>query len=169
MNRLLCLVCAALVCAVALAACGSSGKPSAAASSGASQGIKYADCMRKHGVPSFPDPSPNGGVNLPSSINSRAPAFQSAQQACANMQPNANGPRPAISAAQQKAFVANARCMRKHGVPSFPDPSFGPGGRAISFNVRAGAFRSQSAALNLANKACAHIGTPLPLGGLVRP
>jgi hypothetical protein len=60
-------------------------------------------------------------------------------------------------------------CMRKHGVPSFPDPSFGPGGRAISFNVRAGAFRSQSAALNLANKACAHIGTPLPLGGLVRP
>ena len=48
--------------------------------------------------------------------------------------------------------IKYADCMRKHGVPNFPDPSFGPGGRAISFNVRAGAFGSQSAALNLANK-----------------
>jgi hypothetical protein len=157
---------AAVSCALVIAACGSSGRSSsAAATSGNPQGVKYADCMRSHGVQSLPDPSPNGGIDLPSSINPQAPAFRSAQQTCANLQPGAGGPPPAISPAQQKSFVANAKCMRKHGIPNFPDPTFGPGGRGIGYPP---GLRFRASAINLANKACAHVGTPLPLGGLAQ-
>jgi hypothetical protein len=142
-----------------------SSKPaSTAAPNLSSQGIKYADCMRSHGVPNVPDPSPNGGVNLPSSINPGSPAFQSAHQACASLQPNANGPRPIMSPAQQRSFLANAKCMRKHGVPNFHDPTFGPGGKGIGYKAAPGALNAS--AIKLANKACASVGTPLPLGSL---
>jgi hypothetical protein len=63
---------AAVACAASLAACGSSGKPSTGSSAGGeAQGIKFADCMRSHGVPSFPDPTstppsgpPAGGIAI---------------------------------------------------------------------------------------------------------
>jgi hypothetical protein len=50
--------------------------------------VKFAQCMRAHGVPSFPDPvfPAGGGIGLGpgpgSTINSDSPAFQHAQQAC---------------------------------------------------------------------------------------
>jgi hypothetical protein len=155
---------AAVSCAVAIAACGSSGSSSgAAASSGSTQGVRYADCMRSHGAPNFPDPNADGSVNLPSGINSASPAFQAAQQACASLQPNANGPRPAITAAQQKSFVANAQCMRKHGVPNFPDPVFGTGGQGIGYNVPPGAFAYETQGVLRASRECRNVGSPLPL------
>ncbi len=52
-------------------------------------------------------------------------------------------------------------------MPNFSDPVFGPGGRGIGYDVSPGAFSGRGAAIDLANKACAHVGTPLPLGGLV--
>ena len=39
--------------------------------------------MRSHGVPNFPDPSPGGPSVIPNWINPQAPAFLSAQKACA--------------------------------------------------------------------------------------
>ena len=81
--------------------------------------------MRSHGVPNFPDLNPNGSVNLPSGINPQAPAFQTAEQSCARLRPAAGSRPPPISLAQQKSFVANAQCVRRHGVPNFPDPVFG--------------------------------------------
>ena len=51
--------------------------------------------------------------------------FQSALQACRKFLPG-GGP-PALTPAQQaehaKAMASFAACMRKHGVPSFPDPN----------------------------------------------
>ena len=127
---------AAITCAVAIAACGSSSKPRSTADVGSSpQSIKYSDCMRSHGVPNFPDLNADGSVSLPSSINPQAPAFQAAQQTCASLRPGAGSPPPPISLPQQKSFVANAQCMRKHGVPNFPGPVFGPGGLGIGYNV----------------------------------
>ena len=58
-------------------------------------------------------------------------------------------------------MVANARCIRKHGVPSFPDPTFGPGGEGAGVNLGPGAGRP-SPAIEQAAKACAHVGTPIP-------
>ena len=164
-NRLSLELAAVLSCALAITACGSSGPVSSnAASTGNPQAVKYADCMRSHGVPSFPDPNAAGGFDLPSNISPAAPAFRSAEKACASLEPAAGSPRAGISAAQQKSFVDNAKCMRRHGIPNFPDPVFGAGGRGIRYPP--GVQFSQSA-IELANKACAHVGTPLPLGALV--
>jgi hypothetical protein len=53
------------------------------------QGLKYAACMRTHGVPDFPDPSINGAtqIGLGSGINRQSSQFQKAQQACRSVRP----------------------------------------------------------------------------------
>jgi len=57
-------------------------------------GVKFAECMRSHGVPNFPDPQiqsgPGGGVGVRiggpgSGIDPRSPAFQSAQKTCGKL------------------------------------------------------------------------------------
>lgn len=113
-------------CAMALTACGgSSKKPSQTASAG---GIKFADCMRLHGVPNFPDPSSGGGgiqITPSSGINPQSPAFQSAQKACSKLLP---GPTPGAPGSESRklALLRLAKCMRSHGISSFPDPTTSP-------------------------------------------
>ena len=153
--------------AVAIAGCGSSPQPRRAADTGTSpQAIKYSDCMRSHGVPDFPDLNANGSVSLPSSINPQTPAFHAAQQTCASLRP-AGSPPPPITLAQQKSFLANAKCMRKHGVPNLPDPTFGPGGHGIGFNVPPGSLAYEAQGILRASGECRDVGTGLPLGALV--
>ena len=160
------LVLASLGCAIALAACGSSSKPKSTVDLATSpQGVKYSDCMRSHGVPDFPDLNANGSVSLPSSINTQSPAFQSAEGTCASLRPQ-GAPPPPITLAQQKSFTANAKCMRKHGIPDFPDPTFGPGGHGVGLQFAPGAPLPTAAALQLANAKCARVGSPLPLRGV---
>jgi hypothetical protein len=61
--------------------------------------VKFADCMRSHGYPGFPDPDPKGVFNLPSTINPNSAQFGSATSACQsktnihslNMSQNGNG------------------------------------------------------------------------------
>jgi hypothetical protein len=125
-----------LSCAIVLAACGGGSKqggqsPSpSAASQGSSQGaaaqaaaqqksLAFAACVRKHGVPNFPDPI-NGHFLISSSVQS-SPQFQSATQACQKLLPNGlNG--GASQGANNSALLNFAQCMRSHGVPNFPDP-----------------------------------------------
>jgi hypothetical protein len=152
---------AAVVVATALVGCGSS-KPSATASARAyALGVKYADCVRSRGVPQFPDPSPGGGFALRTSgINLASPAFGSAARACASLDPE-SGPRPPITAVQQAGMIANARCIRTHGAPDFPDPTFGPGGRGVGIDMPA-TLNTNAPALRAAAKACLHVGTLIP-------
>ena len=161
-RRSLSIALAVVSSAVAIAACGSSSKSSTVTggSSQYAQGVKYADCMRSHEVPNFPDPSPGGGFPLRTSgINQQSPAFESAHKACAALQPGGASAPPPISAAQQAGMVANARCIRKHGVPNFPDPTFGPGGEGAGVDFQGNA---SSPAFQKAAKACAHVGTLIP-------
>jgi hypothetical protein len=123
--------------------------------------------MRAHGVPDFPDLNADGSVSLPSSVNPQAPAFQAAQQTCAGLRPTGGTPPP-ITLAQQKSFLANAQCIRKHGVPNFPDPTFGPGGQGIGFSVPAGSLGYETHAILRASDECRDVGTGVPLGGIVR-
>jgi len=61
--------------------------------------VKYAQCMRAHGVPNFQDPHPtNGGIGVPSGfgfdmtgIDMHSPQFQSASQACQPLAAHAKG------------------------------------------------------------------------------
>jgi hypothetical protein len=115
---------AAVSCAVAFAGCGSSHKASGASgSTGHSQAVALADCMRAHGVPTFPDPTPGGGgINLPPGINAQSPAFKSARLACAKLTPGAAGGARATES-QFLSALKFAKCMRVHGYPDFPDPT----------------------------------------------
>jgi hypothetical protein len=64
-----------------------------------SQLVKYAQCMRAHGVPNFPDPhSTNGGIGTPSGIgfdmsgiNQNSPQYRAASQACQSLATHAKG------------------------------------------------------------------------------
>ena len=112
-------------CAVMLAACGWSHKPSGASELGVhSEGLAFANCMRGHGVPSFPDPSGGGGgTNLGGTgINPLSPAFKSARQKCAKLAPGGPG---GVQATERQFLAALrfAKCMREHGFAAFPDPT----------------------------------------------
>jgi hypothetical protein len=110
-----------VICAVAIAACGSSGhRPSG--SSHAQSFLAFSECMRSNGVTAFPDPSPGGGINLDGTgINPGTPAFQAAQTACLKLMPGGAPPAHAFEQQKQHMF-ATSECMRSHSVSGFPDP-----------------------------------------------
>jgi hypothetical protein len=73
------------------------------------QALRFSQCMRTHGVPSFPDPefSRGGGVGIriggkqggPSRIDPSSPEFQAAQKACQSIMPGPKGSGPGTSVA----------------------------------------------------------------------
>jgi hypothetical protein len=123
---------AALIGALVLTACGSSPSAGTAPGSSASggtapaadreQALKYAQCIRKNGVPEFPDPDANGRFRGQSHEQQSNPRFQAAQQACRALAPGGTHEQNVGT----PAFVAQARkfaqCIRDNGVPDFPDP-----------------------------------------------
>lgn len=124
---------ATIGCALALTACGSSSEPKSSPSGDYSQGVKYADCMRSHGVSNFPDPFPGGGFDVSGlGAETQSPTFASAQDACVGLRPGGSAPLQ-VTGAQEVQMTAKARCIRKHGVPNFPDPTFSAGaGKVLS-------------------------------------
>ena len=150
---------------LALSACGSSSKPKSPASSNNSKLVRYADCMRTHGVPDFPDPLDGGFPLRTSGINMSSPAFVSAQKGCASVQPGGSaGPAP-ITGEQLYEMSEKARCIRKHGFPDFPDPTLAAGGHTFSNRPPAGWNPVAPASLK-ARKACARVGITIPGWGV---
>lgn len=116
---------AAVCSAVVIGACGSAHEPRGRAGAAIHSGaLAFANCMRNHGVPNFPDPSGAGpGIDLAGTgINPQSPAFESARTACRKLSPGAAG-APRATEQQFLAALRFARCMRAHGSPTFPDPS----------------------------------------------
>jgi len=93
----------------------------------AADGEKFSACMRKHGVPKYPDPNSQGVITIDSGmgIDPGSPAFKSAQSTCQKLLPNGGRPTPAQIAKQQQQLLAFSACMRAHGLKDFPDPSNG--------------------------------------------
>jgi hypothetical protein len=97
--------------------------------------VAYAQCMRTHGVPEFPEPTEgkllfrggdhNGHATGP---NPESAQFQAAQKVCGKLLPNGGAPSPAEQAKRQEEALQFSKCMRTHGVPNFPDPEFHSGG-----------------------------------------
>ncbi len=118
----------ALAWAPALAGCGFSGSSSVSESTGSSgTALQFAECMRSHGVPQFPDPGESAAPAFgPGSALKSSPAFGSAVTKCNKLVPG-GGPSasaaPAPSASDVRAALVWAQCVRKHGEPNFPDPS----------------------------------------------
>jgi hypothetical protein len=117
-------------------AAGSSGGSGSSAPPG-SQAVAYSACVRAHGVPNFPDPkvSTHGNrvrvaVGVTPAITNN-PHFKSAQQACSKLLPGGGpgeGSNHQITPLEQSQYLKAAACIRSHGVPNFPDPTFSGGG-----------------------------------------
>jgi hypothetical protein len=136
------LAAAAAGVAVFATACGGSGRPvrpaGASHPAGAQQYHAYSACMRSHGAPFWPEPSPvpHGVFDPPYAypITARilgqehGPGWQAALSACRKLAPQ-NLP---FTAAQIGALHGHLRklaaCMRSHGISRFPSPVVGLSG-----------------------------------------
>jgi hypothetical protein len=79
----------------------------------------YAACMRKNGVPDFPDPDAEG--RFPNLALEQTPAVEAARDACESLRPPRRELSPAEQAEARQLQLAYSRCMRENGVPNFPD------------------------------------------------
>ncbi|MGA9876977.1 MAG: hypothetical protein WBQ21_14335 [Solirubrobacteraceae bacterium] len=100
-----------------------------------SQAVAYAACIHAHGVPNFPEPQVTEHGNsvsvkmaVPASVGSN-PKFKSAQEACRKLLPGGGpGNQAPLTPTQQQQYLKAAACIRAHGVPNFPDPTFSSSG-----------------------------------------
>jgi len=150
-------------CAVVLAGCGSSGNTGTGSqSSGVPAGIKFADCVRAHGVPNFPDPGASREIQITPS-----PAFQSAQTSCQHLLGGGPGSGPP-SAQAHAQLLQISECMRRHGISSFPDPRAGsppsnPAGYSLILGSR-GYFLAIPNTINPASPAFKQAATACKFG-----
>jgi hypothetical protein len=103
-------------------------KPKASASATASAAandpdapLKFAQCMRSHGISWFPDPNA-GKMSIMIPKGQDRAKFEAAQEACKQFAPN-GGQMPKPSAEDLERARAMAKCMRENGIPNFPDPN----------------------------------------------
>lgn len=158
--RLLALLAMAVaVVAGAATACSSSSasSPSRATGQAHSGGgpLAFSACMRSHGVANFPDPTSGGGIQIQaqpvSGINPNSPAFQAAQHACQSLLP-AGKTSGSVSPMVRAQLLRYSACMRAHGLPNYPDPTFN--GNAVNFGNLSG-IDHNSAQYQSALHACA--------------
>jgi hypothetical protein len=119
--------------AILAAACGA-GSASSAGSLGGSNlqiAIGYANCMRSHGAPNWPDPNSQGQFVKTKTNAADFQAPVSAYKACLHLLPNGGQ----LTAAQQQIIsplmLKLADCMRSHGITNFPDPTVNANGVSV--------------------------------------
>lgn len=158
---------------------GADGAPKAGGSANTPSAIAYSHCMRSHGVPNFPDPPSGGGIAKGSAqeLGVSSSVFDAAQRDCQSLIPAAGG---SAQQEEQRCFVGNdcppsvvqqllilmrefSRCMRSHGVPNWPDPTVGSGGRPGFNLVHVSGIDSSSTAM----QQCGHV-MPAGIGIPVR-
>jgi hypothetical protein len=114
--------------------------------------------MRTHGVPNFPDPTPqgNGGfsISIPQGVDPRSPQFQAADKACKSQMPGGHF-SPAQQHQAMAAALRMAQCMRAHGIKDFPDPN-SQGGIAIKAGPGSD-LDPNNPQFKAANAACQHL------------
>lgn len=109
--------------------CGGGASPRAGASpspaSTYAKLVAYAQCMRAHGAPNYPDPSSNGTFNV-SNLGGvsylQSPQVQAAKKSCKSLAPNLAGQPPVLQGPNITEALKYSQCMRAHGVPNYPDP-----------------------------------------------
>jgi hypothetical protein len=139
MRRVIALTLISACMAGAAAACSSggsgsrqsAGSPSAGSqASGTGQVMavmhQWAQCIRSHGMPNWPDPVINPVTSYPDFPASTPRLPASTQQACqsitSRLPPQAQASHPPTAKSMQ-SLVRFARCMRSHGIPGWPDPN----------------------------------------------
>jgi hypothetical protein len=152
--------------ALAAAACGSGGSSSgpsavssqAGGSTNYQKDLAYAQCMRSHGVPDFPDPNSNGVFAI-SGIDLESGTAKAAEQACRHLLPNGGQLSQSQQQQRLRQLLKLAQCMRSHGVPDFPDPTDTNGHPGL--NLHGSNVNPQSPQFIAAQQACGPV-TPQP-------
>lgn len=101
--------------ALLAAACGS-GSTAPAALTAYQKELAYAECMRAHGMPSFPDPQSDG--TFVGTFDFGSHVYKSANQACAHLQGGTPGTTEQFQQ-QVGQSLKYAACMRAHGIANF--------------------------------------------------
>src|SRR3954469_15381100 len=83
------------------------------------KGVKFADCIRGHGVSDFPDPDEKNQFEYGVSVTPAV--WKRATTACKDLQPPGTLSSKRTPK-QQSASLRFAQCIREHGVKDFPDP-----------------------------------------------
>jgi hypothetical protein len=146
---------------------------SSQSSSSSADPAKYSACMRKNGVPNFPDPDASGRLKITFGVRNgrrigvdpNSAQFKKARQACQKLAPNGGRPTPQQRAKEQQAALAFSACMRKHGVPKFPDPKFTPEGGTLMTIGKNGGIDPNSPTFKAAQQTCQKLVPGGPLGG----
>ena len=98
--------------------------------------IAFAQCMRTHGVPNFPDPGPSTNFTVsgaPEGAAANTPSGK-AYDNCAHLLPNGSSSNNgSVTTQELSEGVALAQCLRTHGEPTFPDPTVVNGGLNFAF------------------------------------
>jgi hypothetical protein len=120
-------VMAAIAVLAAVTACGgrASSSGSASGESANQKMLAYSECMRKNGVPDFPDPNASGNIQVaPGNPNDpiNSPQEQVANNICRHLEPGGGVSNPAAQQQTVNQLLKMAQCMRKNGMPNFPDP-----------------------------------------------
>jgi hypothetical protein len=145
---------------VALAACSGSTSTTTASGGGGStpstayqKALAYAQCIRAHGIPNYPDPNskgqfviPNGGSNPTGNVSPAV--LNAANKACQKLAAAMPGPQQGGHAPNASSELKFSQCMRSHGEPAFPDPASNG-----SLTLPPG-MNSQSPQFQNAEKAC---------------
>lgn len=114
--------------------------------------LKFAQCMREHGV-DMADPGPDGGIRITSKKGDRAKTEQALKE-CEHLMQGAvrDGSGP-IDQERYDQMVKYAQCMREHGI-DMPDPKPGE-------PIRLRITKDQEAKAEEAKEACRHLAPGL--------
>ena len=100
-------------------------------SSNIRKALAFSRCMRRHGVPNFPDPTSRGAIPKVSRQELDTPQFRAAERACQHLLPAGSNDMFPPGEVQQLliGMLRFSHCMRSHGVPNWPDPTTDSAGR----------------------------------------
>jgi hypothetical protein len=118
--------------------------------------LAYAQCMRAHGLPGFPDPNSDGTFNSTRANGSdfNGPRFLSANGACAHLE----GPQVTAQRFQQdvRGALRFGACMRAHGITNF-QVRVSQGSHMISMGIQGPGGEMGSPQFQAAQRACRHL------------
>lgn len=164
-NRGLSLIAAAVVAGTGLsllaAACGGGSTPGVAASAGtttiqygthgaSAAALTFARCMRSHGVSHWPDPQSDGSFDKAElrNLGITPSRVRTIEQTYCHVDFENPGQTQTITAADRVDYLEAAACMRRHGFPGFPDPTFP--GHSVSVDIPASIDQNSSRFRNAA-------------------
>jgi hypothetical protein len=115
--------------------------------------VKFAECIRAHGVSDFPDPNAKNDFEYGVSVTPAV--WKKATTACKDLQPpgTLSSKRTPV---QQSAGLRFARCIRDNGVKDFPDPVNGEP-LVDTYKIPSSNTPNGMAILNAAMHQCGHV------------